>query len=325
MSLNRVLRIAGLACVVFGAVAAQAAAFGNKPVRLIVPFAAGGATDIVARSVADQLSKELEQVVVVENKPGVGGALGANYVSKAEPDGHTLGVATVSTMAANPAMNPANPYDPIKGFTPIITIAMVPVVLVVNPARIPVENLRGLVAFLQARPGKHSFASAGTGGVGHLDGELFKALTRTDIIHVAYKGAAPAITDLLAGQVDMMFDNLPSMLPHIQSGKLKAMAIMSPQRTPNLPDVPTFTQAGWKTLDNTAWMGLVAPPKLPAASQEALRKAFARALDDPAVRKRFADSGIQPVGGTSAEFATRIRNELALRKKIVADQKLKLE
>ncbi len=326
MSLVPFLRTAVAAIAVLAATAVGAAEpFGNKPVRVVVPFAPGGATDIVARAVADQLAKELGQVVIVENRAGAGGAVGANFVSKAVPDGHTLGLATVSTMATNPAMNPQNPYDPVKGFTPVVTLATVPIVMTVNPTKLPVNNLKELVALLQKNPGKYAFASAGAGGVGHLDGELFKALTHTDVVHVAYKGAGPAISDLLAGQVDMMFDNLPSTLPHIQSGKLRAMAVMSPRRVAALPDVPTFTEAGMKALDNTAWMGMVAPPNLPADVQETLRSALVRALAEPAVRKRFADAGIQPEGGVTAEFAARIQDELTLRRRIVAEQKLKLD
>jgi len=325
MSYFHALRALCLSFLPFMAGPLHAAPFGDKPVRLIVPFAAGGATDIVARSISDRLAKELEQVVIVENRPGAGGSVGAAYVSIATPDGHTLGLATVSTMAANPAINPATPYDPVTGFTPIITVAMVPVVLVVNPAKIAAGNLKELVALLRRRPGKFAYGSAGIGGVGHMDGELFKSLTHADVTHVAYKGAAPAITDLMGGQVDMMFDNLPSMLPHINSGKLKAMAVMSPTRVAGMPDVPTFTEAGMKAMDNTAWMGVVAPPGLPAAVQESLHGALARVLGDPAVRQRFADAGIAPLGGTSVEFAARIRSELGLRRKIVADQKLKLD
>ncbi|MDM0123056.1 Bug family tripartite tricarboxylate transporter substrate binding protein [Variovorax arabinosiphilus] len=325
MSLVAVLRTATLACTLLASLGTAAQTLGSKPVRLVVPFAPGGATDIVARAVADSLARELGRTVIVENRAGAGGSVGANFVSKAAPDGDTLGVATVSTMAANPAINPKNPYHPVSGFTPVITLATVPVVLAVNRSRLPVGNLKELIALLLQQPGKHAFASAGTGGVGHLDGELFKALTHTDLTHVPYKGAGPAITDLLAGQVDMMFDNLPSMLPHFQSGALQAIAVMSPQRSPSLPDVPTFTEGGLRTLDNTAWMGLVAPPDMPSAVRDGLQAAAARSLNDPAVRKRFADAGIQPAGGSAADFAALIEKELKLRQRIVAEQKLKLD
>ncbi|MBH2008571.1 MAG: tripartite tricarboxylate transporter substrate binding protein [Xanthomonadaceae bacterium] len=325
MSIARMLRAAIAACSVFACFVASAQSMGDKVVRLVVPFAPGGATDIVARAVSDALARELGQPVIVENRPGAGGAVGANFVSKATPDGHVLGLATVSTMATNPAINPRNPYDPVTGFTPVITLATVPVVLAVNAAKLPAANLEQLVVQLGRCPMPCTFASAGMGGVGHLDGELFKALTRTALVHVPYKGAGPAIADLLAGQVDMMFDNLPSMLPHIQSGALRAIAIMSPQRSPGLPQVPTFTEAGLPALDNTAWMGLVAPAQLPPAIQERLHAAAARALADPAVRLRFEKAGIQPVGGSAAAFAALIEKELALRRSIVIERRLTLD
>lgn len=325
MHLARFLRAATAALGLFAALATHAQSLGDRPVRLIVPFAPGGATDIVARAVSDALGRELGQPVIVENRPGAGGSVGANFVSKAPPDGTVLGLATVSTMATNPAINPKNPYDPVTGFTPVITLATVPVVLAVNAARLPVNSLEELVARLKRCPVPCTFASAGTGGVGHLDGELFKAVSGTDLVHVPYKGAGPAISDLLAGQVDMMFDNLPSMLPHIQSGALRGIAVMSAQRSPSLPQVPTFTEAGMPALDNTAWMGLVAPPKLPQAIHDKLQAAAARALEDPVVRQRFEKAGIRPVGGTSAAFAALIERELAVRRKIVAERQLKLE
>lgn len=326
MSLASLLREATMACsLLLACLGAHAQSLAERPVRLVVPFAAGGATDIVARALAESFGRELGQTVIVENRAGAGGAVGANHVSKAAPDGTTLGVATVSTMATNPAFNPKNPYDPVSGFTPLITLASVPVVLAANPSRLPVRDLDQLVARLRQCAKPCTFASAGAGGVGHLDGELFKALNRVELIHVPYKGAGPAITDLLAGQVDMMFDNLPSMLPHIQSGALQAIAVMSPLRSPSLPAVPTFTEAGLPAMDNTAWMGLVAPPGMPAALRERLHAAAARAVADPAVQERFTRSGIRPVGGSSAEFAALIEKELALRRKIVVEQNLKLE
>ncbi|AZG10743.1 tripartite tricarboxylate transporter substrate binding protein [Pigmentiphaga sp. H8] len=321
----RFLRAAAAALGLLASLAAHAQSLGDRPVRIIVPFAAGGATDIVARAVSDALARELGQPVIVENRPGAGGAVGANFVSKAPPDGNVLGLATVSTMATNPAINPKNPYDPVTGFTPIITLATVPVVLAVNATRLPVNTFDELVAQVKRCPVPCTFASAGMGGVGHLDGELFKALTRTELVHVPYKGAGPAIADLLAGQVDMMFDNLPSMLPHIQSGALRGIAVMSPQRSPSLPQVPTFTEVGMPEMDNTAWMGLVAPPRLPHVIRDKLHAAAARALEDPAVRQRFEKAGIQPVGGASSAFATLIERELAVRRKIVAERQLKLE
>lgn len=219
--------------------AAQAAdAYPNKPIRLIVPFAAGGTTDIVARVVAEGLGRELGQAVVVENRGGGGGSIGADALARSTPDGYTLGVATVSTMATNPATNPKTPYNPLKDFAPITNMVNVPNVLTVNPA-VPAKSVAEFVALLKANPGKYSYASSGAGGIGHLDGELFKSLTQTDMVHVPYRGSGPALNDVIAGQVNAQFDNLPSSMPHIQAGKLRALAIAAPKRLPALPDVPT--------------------------------------------------------------------------------------
>ncbi|ETH63598.1 Bug family tripartite tricarboxylate transporter substrate binding protein [Bordetella pertussis] len=265
--------------------AAQAQPYPNHAVRLIVPFAAGGTTDIVARIVAEGLGRELGQPVVVENRGGGGGAIGADALAKATPDGYTLGVATVSTMATNPATNPQTPYDPLKDFTPITNekrsqlglylhvatvstmatnpatnpqtpydplkdftpitnLVSVPNVMTVNP-KIAAQTLKEFIALVKANPGKYSYASSGTGSISHLDGELFKSLTGTDMVHVPYRGSGPALNDTIAGQVNAQFDNLPSSIPHIQAGKLRALAVAAPKRVSVLPDVPTFGEAGY--------------------------------------------------------------------------------
>ncbi len=303
---------------------ALAQTYPNKPIRLIVPFAAGGTTDIVARAVSDALGRELGQPVVVENRGGGGGAIGADALAKSAPDGYTLGIATVSTMATNPATNAKNPYDPIKDFAPITNLVNVPNVLTVNP-KVPAKNLKEFVALLKANPGKYSYASAGKGSISHLDGELFKYITKGDMVHVPYRGSGPALNDTLAGQVNAQFDNLPSSMPFIQAGKLRALAVAAPKRVEGLPDVPTFAEEGMKDMNNMAWYGLLAPAGTPPAIVARVHDAAIKALQDPAVKKRLHDSGAYPDGNTQQQFAAQIKRELDLRKKIARDQNITLE
>nr|WP_116336690.1 tripartite tricarboxylate transporter substrate binding protein BugE [Cupriavidus taiwanensis] len=303
---------------------AHAQSYPAKPIRLIVPFAAGGTTDIVARAVSDGLGRELGQPVVVENRGGGGGAIGADALAKSAPDGYTLGIATVSTMATNPATNPKNPYDPLKDFAPITNLVNVPNVLTVNP-KVPAKTLKEFVAMLKANPGKYSYASAGKGSISHLDGELFKDITKTDMVHIPYRGSGPALNDTLAGQVNAQFDNLPSSMPHIQAGKLRALAVAAPKRVEGLPDVPTFAEAGMKDMNNMAWYGLVAPAGTPAAIITRVHDAAVKALQDPNVKRRLADSGAYTDGNTPAQYAAQIKRELDLRKKIARDQNITLE
>ncbi|WP_429941888.1 Bug family tripartite tricarboxylate transporter substrate binding protein [Achromobacter xylosoxidans] len=302
--------------------AAQAAdAYPNKPIRLIVPFAAGGTTDIVARVVAEGLGRELGQAVVVENRGGAGGSIGADALARSAPDGYTLGVATVSTMATNPATNPKTPYNPLKDFAPITNMVNVPNVLTVNPA-VPAKSVAEFVALLKANPGKYSYASSGAGGIGHLDGELFKSLTQTDMVHVPYRGSGPALNDVIAGQVNAQFDNLPSSMPHIQAGKLRALAIAAPKRLPALPDVPTFAEGGLPEMDNMAWYGLVAPAGTPQAVIDRIHDATVKALKDPKIAQRLADGGSLVDGNTPAEYAAQIKRELELRQRIAKERNI---
>lgn len=302
--------------------AAQAAdAYPNKPIRLIVPFAAGGTTDIVARVVAEGLGRELGQAVVVENRGGGGGSIGADALARSTPDGYTLGVATVSTMATNPATNPKTPYNPLKDFAPITNMVNVPNVLTVNPA-VPAKSVAEFVALLKANPGKYSYASSGAGGIGHLDGELFKSLTQTDMVHVPYRGSGPALNDVIAGQVNAQFDNLPSSMPHIQADKLRALAIAAPKRLPALPDVPTFAEGGLPEMDNMAWYGLVAPAGTPQAVIDRIHDATVKALKDPKIVQRLADGGSLVDGNTPAEYAAQIKRELELRQRIAKERNI---
>jgi tripartite-type tricarboxylate transporter receptor subunit TctC len=312
--------LAGL-CLSSAAVAADA--YPSKPIRLIVPFAAGGTTDIVARIVSEGLTRELGQAVVVENRGGGGGSIGADALVRSTPDGYTLGVATVSTMATNPATNPQNPYNPIKDFTPITNLVNVPNVLTVNPS-VPAKTLAEFITLLKNNPGKYSYASSGTGGISHLDGELFKSLTNTDMVHVPYRGSGPALNDVIAGQVNAQFDNLPSSMPHIQAGKLRALAIEAPKRLPSLPDVPNFGEAGLPQMDNMAWYGLVAPAGTPQAVVDRIHAAAVKVLKDPKIAQRLADGGSLVDGSTPAEYAALIKRELELRQRIAKDRDIKL-
>ena len=291
----------------------------------MVPFAPGGTTDIVARILTERLSKELGQVVVVENRAGSGGMIGADLVAKAAPDGYILGVATVSTLATIPATTAKMPYDPVKDFSLIINLVTVPNVMTVNPKNVPVKDMKEFIALVKKSPGKYSFASSGTGGISHLDGELFKALTGTFIVHIPYRGSGPALNDAIAGQVDIQMDNLPSSIPHIKAGRLHALAVMSDKRIPDLPDVPTFAEVGLKEANNVAWYGLVGPAGLAPEIVTKVNTAANAALKDPQVIARFAEGGSIAAGGTPQQFAQNAARELALRRDIVKKQKITLD
>ena len=304
---------------------AFAQAYPTKPVRLIIPFAPGGTTDIVARAVGDRLGRELGQPVIIENRAGGGGTIGADAVAKAAADGYTLGMATVSTMATNPATNPKMPYDSVKDLTPILNLVNVPNVMTVNPTKVPVKNMKEAIELFRKNPGKFSYASSGSGGISHLDGEAFKVMTGTFIVHIPYRGSGPALNDTIAGQVDAQFDNLPSSLPHIRSGKLRALAVMADKRVESLPEVPTFAEVGLKEVNNMAWYGLIGPANLPRDVVQKVHAAAVKTLADPEIRKRLADGGSFVDGGTPEQFAQLIQRELALRRDIVKKQNIKLD
>ena len=307
------------------AVQAQSTAYPNKAVRLIIPFAPGGTTDIVGRFISDRLGRELGQPVIIENRAGGGGTIGADYVAKAAPDGYVLGMATVSTLATNPAMNPKMPYDATRDFVPVINLVNVPNVMTINPVTAPVKDMKEFIALLRRNPGKYSYGSGGAGSISHLDVELFKVLTGTFMVHIPYRGSGPATNDVIAGQVVGQIDNLPSSLPHIKGGRVKALAVMADQRVEGLPDVPTFTEVGLKEANNMAWYGLLAPAGTPREVVEKIRAAAIRTLADPDTKKRQIESGAIIDGGSSEAFAQKIAREQALRRDIVKKQKLTLE
>ena len=303
---------------------AAAQAYPSKPVRLIVPFAPGGTTDIVARIVSERMTAVLGQQVLVENKAGAGGAVGALEVAKAPPDGYVLGMATVSTTAANPAINARIGYNPITDFVPIINLAATPNVIAVHPS-FPAKDYKGFIAELKRNPGKYSYASSGTGGIGHLQTELFKSLSGTFITHIPYRGAGPALNDTVAGQVPMIFDNMPSALPFIKDGRLVPIVVAAPQRLAALPNVPTFKEVGLEPVNRMAYYGINAPKGTPKDVVDKVSAAAKKALEDANVRKRIEETGSLVVANSPAEFADQIKAEFEIYKKIVDAQKLKLD
>jgi len=320
MKLNKIL----FACTLAFSAAAYADTYPSKPITLIVPFPPGGTTDIVARVFADKLGKELGQVVIVENRAGAGGAIGANAVAKAAPDGYTLGIATISTHAVNAACNPQLQYDPIANFAPISNLARTPNVLTVTN-NFPAQDFKQLLDLIKKNPGKYNYASSGICSILHMMGEQFKAATGTSLTHMPYRGAGPALIDLIGGQVEMMFDNLPSSMGHIQSGKIRAMAVAWPKRVEGLPNVPTFAELGLPQVNDPAWYGLVAPAKTPEAVVSKLNAAANKVGGMPAVKESLKKNGAEPATNTPAQFAGEIKYELEKAKSIVKKQGIKLE
>ena len=295
-----------------------------KPLRLVVPFPPGGATDITARVLTEPLSRLLGQPVIVDNRAGAGGSIGMTEVSRAAPDGLTLGVATVSTHGVNPAVYKKLPYDPVKDFVAVTEIVKAPGVLVINAA-LPVKNYEELIKYLKANPGKVTYASPGNGTIGHMWGELFKSTTNTFLVHIPYRGAGPALNDVIAGQVDMYFDQVASSLPFIQSGKLRAIAVSWGKRLDVLPNVPTYGELALFSNNEPSWFGLVAPAGTPPAVVKRIQEAVARAVQEPAVRDKLAAQGLFATGSTPEEFAVQVKKEIDKMQRVAKFAKIALD
>ena len=296
----------------------------SKPLRLVVPFPPGGATDITARIMAEPMSRAPGQSVIVENRAGAGGSIGMAEVAKAAPDGFTLGVATLSTHGVNPSVYKKLPHDPIKDFAAVSELVKAPGVLVVNAA-LPVANFAELIKYLKANPGKVTFASPGNGTIGHMWGELFKSTTNTFMVHIPYRGAGPALNDVVAGQVNVYFDQVASSLPFIQSGKLRAIAVSWGKRLDVLPNVPTYGELALFSNNDPSWFGLVAPAGTPAATVQRMNDAVVKSLKEPAVRDKLAALGLFVTGTSADDFANQVRKEIDKMQRIAKFAKISLD
>ena len=298
--------------------ASAQAPFPSRPITLVVPFAAGGSTDVVARLVAQKMSEGLGQQVVVENVAGAGGNVGAARVAKAEPDGYQILMATVATHALNPLMLKRKPYDPVTDFAPISLLAIVPNVLVVNP-QFPAKTVQELVALLKANPGKYNYASSGIGTPLHLSGELFKSLSGTQMQHIAYRGAGPALNDVVANQVPIMFDNLPSASEFIKAGTLRGVAVTTKERVPSFPDMPTIAEGGLAGYETYTWNALFGPKGTPPAIVERLQAEAVKAVRDPGLQERLKAFSATVVGSTPDALAEHVKAEIAKWTPVVRD------
>jgi tripartite-type tricarboxylate transporter receptor subunit TctC len=321
---QRTLKAVAALALSLAAPLAFAQAYPNKPVRNVVPFAPGGTTDIIARIVAEKIQANLGQPMIVENKGGAGGSIGALELIKSAPDGYTLGMATVSTTAANPAINKKIGYDPVSDFTPVINIAATPNLIAVHPS-FPAKDWASFIELVKKSPGKFSYASSGTGGIGHLQMELFKSLSGTFITHIPYRGAGPALNDVVAGQVPIIFDNLPSALPFIRDGRLIPIVVAAPQRVNVLPNVPTFKEVGLEPVNRMAYYGVLGPKGLPRDIVDKVHAAVKKTVELPDVKKRIEDTGSLLILNTPEQFAQQIKAEFDVYKDVVAKQKLTLE
>ena len=298
--------------------AANAQAYPTKPITIIVPFSAGGTTDILARVVAQALTSELGQSVVVDNRAGAGGNIGGALAARAPADGYTLFMGTVGTHAINAALYKKMPFDPIKDFAPLSRVANVPNLLVANPNQ-PFRTVKELIAYAKAHPGEVNFGSSGSGSSIHLSGELFKTMAKVDMVHVPYKGSAPAVTDLLGNQIAIMFDNMPSAITQVRAGKLRPLAVTTAKRSPELPDVPTIAEAGVPGFEATSWFGMFAVAGTPKPVLDKINAALVKALAQPAVRAKIKEQGGEVVSETPEQFATFIKAESTKWGKVVKE------
>jgi len=303
---------------------AQAAPFPSRTITMVVPYAAGGSSDTRARQIASKIATYLGQSVVVENKPGAAGNIGTDFIAKAAPDGHVIGIGNLAPLAVNKSMMPRMPFDPATDVTPVVLIEKGPLVLLVSAEKSPIKSLAELIAQGRSKPGSLSYASAGNGGSFHLAGELLEDMTGVKMLHVPYKGGGPATTDMLAGTVSFMFDMIPAALPYVKSNPQKArpLAVAADARMPQMPDVPTFAELGFKGLEVSNWFGVIAPKGTPAPIVARLNEAINRALRDPEIAERITTQGNVIGGGTPAEFARFIADESARWSQIIREKKI---
>jgi len=302
--------------------AAFAQVYPAKPVRFIVPFAPGGGNDVIGRLVSSSLSERLGQQVVVDNRGGAGGIIGSELTAKAAPDGYTLLLGHIGTLAINAGLYPKLSYDPIRDFAPVCLVATAQNILVVHPS-LPARSVKELIALAKAKPGQLNFVSGGIGGAGHLAGELLNSMAGVQMVHIAYKGAGPALTDLVAGQVQLMITNMPAAMPHLKSGRLRALGVTGANRSPLMPDLPTISEAGLPGYELTNWFGVVAPAATPRAIVERLNEAIVSGLKTAEMRERLAAVGAEPVGSTPAAFAAHIKSETGKWSKVIATAGIK--
>jgi tripartite-type tricarboxylate transporter receptor subunit TctC len=298
--------------------------FPDRPLKIVVPYPPGGTTDLLARALAPRLAERLRQPVVIENRPGAGGVIGSSAVSKAVADGYTLVFGTIASHGILPVMQKPAPYDALKDFAPITLVALTPNVLIANPG-VPFRSVAELLASAKAKPGSITFGSTSQGGSPHMSGELMKSISQIDIVHVPYKGGAPMLIDLIGGQIQIGFDNLPSSMNHIRAGKVKALAVTTAKRWPSAPDIPTLAEAGVPGYESSAWFGVLAPGATPKAITELLQRHIAAILRQPDMEKMFLEQGAEPVGNTPEEFAKFISIELQKWSKVVASTGVKLD
>ena len=318
------LGLAAAALLLCAAGLASAQTYPTKPIQFIVPFPPGGGNDTVARAIAQQASPALGQPIVVDNRPGAGGIIGADAAAKAAPDGHTIFLGGVATHAVNPHLHPKLSYDPIKDFAPITLVASAPSVLVVHPS-VPARTIADFAAYARANPGKLNYASNGNGSSSHMAAVLYETNAGVKMTHVPYKGVGPALTDLMSGRIELMFNSIVAILPHIQAGKLRALAVTSKSRSSLLPDVPSIAESGWPAYEAGSWYGILAPAGTPPAIIDRLHREIVKSLKEPEVQKRLAGEGAEVIGSTPQEFAAHIRSELARMGQAIKAAGIKLE
>ena len=322
--MKRLVRLLLLGVALLAPLSVCAQAYPNRPIRLVVPYGAGGVSDIMGRVVAQKMTELLGQAMVVENRPGAGGMLGTGAVAKSEPDGYTIVLSSLSAYAIGPKLVKSAPYDPVSDFTPIGGVAIAPTILTVNAA-LPYQNLRELMAYAKANPGKLSYGSSGIGSVGHISGEVLRASSGVEFVHVPYKTAQQAYPDAISGNISMVFDALPSAIQHIRSGKMRPIAMMSDRRASLVPEVPTFAEAGYPEATLRLWVGLHGPANLPAPVVQKLNDTLHKALVAPDVRERFAAAGADPFPTTPQELGQLTRGDVDKLGKMMAAAGIKPE